>query len=1074
MRIVDSPTMGTEPRRERKVISVVFADLVGFTARSEALDPEDVESFLRPYHERVRAEFERFGGTVEKFIGDAVVAVFGAPITHEDDPERAVRAALAIRDTIREAGELEVRIAVNTGEAIVRLDARPLSGEGIATGDVLNTASRLQSAAPVNGVLVGEATWNATRDVIAYEAVDPVAAKGKVEPVRVWEALEARSRLGVDVRQVSGIPLVGRDRERSMLLDTLARAEAERTPQLVTLVGVPGIGKSRLVYELLAALEQQDELRYWRQGRSLPYGEGVSFWALGEMVKAQAGILDGDAPADAAAKLERAVAEVVPDAEAAWVGQSLRPLVGLEVDRDEALRREESFTAWRRFLEGMAERRPLVLVFEDLHWADDGLLDFIDHLVDWATGVPILVICTTRPELLERRPGWAGGKPNALTLGVSPLSDVESAKLLSLVLGTPVLAAETQAALLERASGNPLYAEQFARLLLERGSIEDMPVPENVQGLIAARLDTLSAAEKGVLHDAAVIGKVFWVGALAEDDQRSNILHALERKEFIRRERRSSVAGEEEYAFRHVLVRDVAYGQIPRADRVARHLRSAGWIEALNRPHDNAELVAHHYSAASELSQGVLPEGVRVRARAAFEEAGDHAFALGAPAALGYYRSALELVATHDPTRPRLVYRLARAEERSTGDAGALAAAVDALLGVGDTAAAAEAEALLTVNAWQHGHRDGWQLHLDRALALVADAPPSAGKANVLATRARYTFLSGDAAAALAMAEQALSMAGALDLGELQAHALNTLGMARRAVGTGDGYAEMRASVALSEALNSAETFSAYNNLSFFLETDGRLAEAEEAWRQSGRAARRFGAAGSLRWVRYAGLDWLFLLGRWDEAMAEADELIAAQSEATPHYLSANPYSVKAWIEMARGDDARALDDAAVALDAARRVGDPQTVIPGLALAIVTHAAAGESSIAQELLAEFITIQRAGQLVFRAPPEVVSAIDGLGRGAEFLPLFAGSRPTPWLEAAEHILAGDWPAAAEIYARMGSPADEAFARLRAAEDLVRDGRRAEADAHLGAALAFYRRVRASRYIAEAEALLAATA
>ena len=1073
--------MAIQPSRERKVITVVFADLVGFTARSEALDPEDVESFLRPYHERLRAEFERFGGTVEKFIGDAVVAVFGAPITHEDDPERAVRAALAIRDTLEEAGELEVRIAVNTGEAIVRLDAQPQFGEGIATGDVLNTASRLQTVAPVNGILVGETTYNATRHAIAYEPAAPVDAKGKAAPIAVWVALEARSRLGVDVRQRGGAPLVGRERERSILLDTLARAEAELTPQLVTLIGVPGIGKSRLVYELLAALEQRDELRYWRQGRSLPYGEGVSFSALGEMVKAQAGILDGDSPEDAAGKLERAVAEVVPEEEAEWVAQSLRPLVGLQsgAASDNRARREESFTAWRRFFEGMAERRPLVIVFEDLHWADDGLLDFIDHLVEWASGVPILVVCTARPELLERRPGWAGGKANALTLGVTPLSDAESAKLLSLVLGTPVIAAETQAALLERASGNPLYAEQFARLLLERGSIDDVTLPETVQGLIAARLDTLSAPEKVLLQDAAVVGKVFWSGALARRDEErgelARLLHSLERKEFVRRERRSSVAGEEEYAFRHVLVRDVAYGQIPRAERAAKHLGTAAWIEALNRPQDTAELVAHHYSAASELSQGLLPEGVRGRARLAFEDAGDRAFALGAaPSALTYYRSALDLVPADDPGRPRLLYRAARAEERSTGDAAALTAAVDALIEAGETATAAEAEAALTVNAWQHADRKGWQMHLERALALIAGAPPSAGKANVLATRARYTFLAGDARHAFPMAQEALAMAETLDLGELRAHALNTLAMAARAEGASDGYAEMRASIALSEALNSTEAITAYNNLASLLETDGRLSEAEEAWRESERAARRFGAAGYLRWVRHAGLDWLFLRGRWDEAMAEADELIAAQSEATPHYLSSSPYSVRARIETARGDDPRALDDMAVALEAARRVGDPQAVIPGLALAVVTLAAAGERSKARALLAEFIASPRSGELLFRAPADVVSVVEAFGRAEEFLALFAGTRRTPWLEAAERIVAGDWPAAAEIYGRIGSPTDEALAHLRAAEDFVRDGRRAEADAHLGAGLAFYRRVRASRYIAEAEALLAATA
>ncbi len=399
-----------EPRRERKVVTVLFADLVGFTARAESLDPEDVDAFLRPYHERLRTELERWGGTVEKFIGDAVVAAFGAPIAREDDPERAVRAALAIRDWAAEQEDVEVRVAVNTGEALVSLDVRPESGEGFLSGDVVNTASRLQGAAPVNGILVGEQTHRATREVIDYRDAQPVVAKGKSEPVPVWEAVEARSRFGVDVRQHGGASLVGRARELSTLVEALERVKAERTPQLVTLVGVPGIGKSRLVWELFGTIERGDELVYWRQGRSLPYGEGVSFWALAEMVKAQAGVLDSDSPEAAGEKLHRTVVDLVGEADAEWVASHLRPLIGIGASSDLAGGRDEAFAAWRRLFEALAERRPLVLVFEDLHFADDGLLDFVDELIEWTTDVPLLVLCTARPELLDRRPAWGGGK----------------------------------------------------------------------------------------------------------------------------------------------------------------------------------------------------------------------------------------------------------------------------------------------------------------------------------------------------------------------------------------------------------------------------------------------------------------------------------------------------------------------------------------------------------------------------------------------------------------------------------------------------------------------------------------
>jgi hypothetical protein len=323
------------------------------------------------------------------------MALFGAPVAHEDDPERAVRAALAIRDAIGELNEqdpnleLQLRIAVNTGEALIALGARPSEGEGMASGDVVNTAARLQAAAPVNGILVDETTHRATERTIEYREAPPVIAKGKSEAVKVWEALDPRARYGVDIGLRGRVPLVGRQQELDVLLDALSRVRTEGASQLVTLVGVPGIGKSRLVVELSAEVDQEPELIFWRQGRSLPYGEGVTFWALAEIVKAQAGILETDSAEAALEKLRRTVQDVIADrGEADWIESQLRPLVGLE---DEAqpggARQAEAFGAWRRFFEHLAERSPLILVFEDLHWADDGLLDFVDELVEWASGV---------------------------------------------------------------------------------------------------------------------------------------------------------------------------------------------------------------------------------------------------------------------------------------------------------------------------------------------------------------------------------------------------------------------------------------------------------------------------------------------------------------------------------------------------------------------------------------------------------------------------------------------------------------------------------------------------------------
>jgi class 3 adenylate cyclase/tetratricopeptide (TPR) repeat protein len=749
------------PRRERKVVTVLFADLVGFTSRAETLDPEDVEAILGPYHERLRDELEAHGGTVEKFIGDAVMALFGAPVAHEDDPERAVRAALAIRAAAAESG-FEVRIAVNTGEALVAIDADPRAGEGMAAGDVINTAARLQAAAPVNGVLVGETTYRATRDVIDYRTAEPVHAKGKSEPVAAWTAVEARSPFGVDVRQHGGAPLVGRGRELDLLLAAFERARAEGSPQLVTLVGVPGMGKSRMTWELFQALDALPERIRWRQGRCLPYG-GAALGALAEIVKAHAGILEDDRPDAAGAKLDNAVAAVVPAPERAWVTSHLRGLVGL--DADQPRDRDEAFTAWRRLLEAIAEREPLVLVFEDLHWADDVMLDFIDHLVDWASDVPILVLCTARPELLEHRPGWGGGKLNALVLSLSPLAGDEAATLLAAVLDRDVLPATAQARLLERSGGNPLYTEQLARLYAESGQVDGLP--EGLQAIVAARLDSLAPEEKDLLQNAAVLGKVFWTGALAAMGSPAveALLHGLERKEFVRRERRAAVGGEGEYAFRHVLVRDVAYGQIPRAERSEKHETAGRWVESLGRPEDHAETVAHHYATARDLAVAARRDtsGLDERLRAALRTAGERAYALNAyDAATRHFTAALRLWPEDDGEQPVVRLQLARALARTgRADEEELERTAHALEGAGRIELTAEACLELYELTWYAGRGEAASEWLARARALVDPLPDSHTKAAVLSQSARAAMLASRYDESIALGEQALELAAA-------------------------------------------------------------------------------------------------------------------------------------------------------------------------------------------------------------------------------------------------------------------------------------------------------------------------
>ncbi|HYA09930.1 MAG TPA: adenylate/guanylate cyclase domain-containing protein, partial [Gaiellaceae bacterium] len=721
-------------REERKVITVLFTDLVGFTSRAEELDPEDVRAMLSPYYARLREQIEQRGGTVEKFIGDAVMAVFGAPVAHEDDPVRAVLTALAIRDAVAETSpDLHIRTAVNTGEALVALDASPSEGDAMASGDVVNTAARLQTAAPTDGILVGEATYRATRHVIDYVEAPAVEAKGKTQPVPVWEVVAARPRFGSDVEQAHRSPLVGRGRELALLTDAFARAKSEQTAQLVTLVGVPGIGKSRLVAELFTTLDADPDVYWWRQGRSLPYGESRSVWALGEIVKAQAGILESDHDATAREKLAALVAELLPDeAERGWVESNLHALAGVTGEIDESGDRKlEAFSAWRRFFEALAEERPLVLVFEDLQWADDTLLDFVDYLAEWMTDVPLLLVGTARPELLERRPDWGGGKRNATTLSIGALSDEETAKLL------PVLPAETQRLVLERAEGNPLYADEYARMLADHAGGE-VRLPETVQGVIAARIDALPPREKEIVQDASVLGKVFWPSALGSPDESE--LHSLTRKEFIRRDRRSAVAGETQYAFIHLLVRDVAYGQIPRARRMEKHRAAAAWIEALSpdRSEDRAEMLAHHYREALRLAEAAgLDSGeLRAPARTALAEASERAAALSSWAAAGdLAEQALALTGEDDDARPELQLRLARARAWTVAntDRSLPEEARDAFLARGETASAAECEVLLSWMSWWSADGDGARAHARRALELVRDLPTSVATARAYA-----------------------------------------------------------------------------------------------------------------------------------------------------------------------------------------------------------------------------------------------------------------------------------------------------------------------------------------------------
>jgi class 3 adenylate cyclase/tetratricopeptide (TPR) repeat protein len=1060
-------------------VTVLFADLVSFTSRAEQLDPEDVEAILRPYHERLRYELERWGGTVEKFIGDAVMALFGAPVTREDDPERAVRAALAIRDWAIEEGKLQVRIAVNTGEALVNLAARPEAGEGMAAGDVVNTAARLQSAAPVNGILVGETTYRATSETIDYGELPAVEAKGKEEPIPVWEVIQARARFGVDLTPEARTPLVGRAREVELLVGALERARIQRSTELVTVAGVPGIGKSRLVGELFQSVDRGGILTYWRQGRSLPYGQGVSYWALAEMVKAQAAILETDGDDEVEAKLARTVEQLI-DEDADWVLSHLRPLVGQAADGASGSQ-EEAFAAWRRFFEALAEQRPLVLVFEDIQWADDGLLEFIEHLTDWAHDVPMLIVCTARLELLERRPAWGGGKLNAATIPLAPLSDEDTARLIAGLSERALLEAGTQVVLLERAGGNPLYAEQFVRMLAERGSAEELPLPENVQGIIAARLDSLAPDEKALLQNAAVMGKVFWLGALGATEQQ---LHVLRQKEFVQRARRSSVEGETEFAFKHALVRDVAYGQIPRADRAAKHLRAAEWIESLGRPDDHAEMVAHHYVNALELARAAGQEDGELvgRARAALRDAGERAMTLNAlPQAEAYFRTALELSPGDDAERPALLLRYGRVLYlRAEEGAAELTEARMGLLAAGEIEAAAEASLMLADIAWKQGRRDELASHLEDARVLVERVPGSRAQVAVLCEVARYDMLADRLQRAVELGTEALKLAEELGFDDLRAHALNTVGVGLADSGDREGFTKLEESIALAARLNSIpDLLRGHNNLTALHILHGDFAASRAAQETTLELAKHFGHLGQARFIEAgSAVANRYMAGEWDDALQGAEATITAAQGGARFYQLPAMHAFRGLVRLARGDADGAEPDAELAVELVRPIRDPQALHPDLAMAASIFAVVGNEARAGQTLDEALDslrdISPLGFAVIELPLLAWAAVS-LGRESELVEVIEHEPfKSPWLLSALAVASRDFRAAADILDEMGLVAHEAFFRLRAAEQLVAEGRQAEADEQLRPALAFYRGVGATRYVREGEALLAASA
>jgi class 3 adenylate cyclase/tetratricopeptide (TPR) repeat protein len=683
----------------RRTVSVVFCDVTGSTAMGERLDPESLRRVMSRYFDEMRTALERHGGTVEKFIGDAVMAVFGVPNVHEDDALRAVRAAGEMREALvalnkeleRDHGvSLAARIGVNTGEVV----AGDPQGQTLVTGDAVNVAARLEQAADPGTVLLGGDTMRLVRDAVAAEPVEPLVMKGKSDPIPAFRLIEVTTGVAGIARRLDS-PMVGRDRPLAQLRQAFDAAVADRSCQLFTVLGAPGVGKSRLVAEFLHHVQGEATVL---RGRCLPYGEGITFFPVGEVVKEAAGLDDFDAPEE----IERKICAVLGDGEPGAACATLAQLFGA-AEHDSAA--EETFWAVRRFLESVAQAGPLAVVFDDIHWGEPTFLDLIEHIADWSRDAPILVLCMARPELLDARPVWGGGKFNAATISLERLSDADCGELIANLLRRAALPDEARVRILEAAEGTPLFVEEMLSMLIDDGllvldgdrwvatrDLEGVSVPPTIQALLAARLDRLSGDERAVIQRAAVAGKQFHLGALTAmfdgdriADVRGTVM-SLVRRDLIGPDR-SLLVGDDAFRFRHLLIRDAAYEAAPKTVRAALHERYAAWIVdvAGDRVEEQEEIVAYHLERAYRLQEelGPLSDAARevgLQAATHYAACGRRASDRGdESAAATLFRHAAHLLPAAHPDQPRMLYEVAQAHRDVFEAAEAFTAADEAI-----------------------------------------------------------------------------------------------------------------------------------------------------------------------------------------------------------------------------------------------------------------------------------------------------------------------------------------------------------------------------------------------------------
>jgi len=1090
---------------ERKVVTTLFADLVGFTALGERHDPEDVDAALRSYYTLARTIIERFGGVVEKFIGDAIVGLFGVPLAHEDDAERAVRAALELVAHLHELPpigdeHLQLRAAVNTGPALVRLNARPESGEGVLVGDAVNTAARLLEEAPAMGVVVGEMTQRLSTRAIAYEALPEVVAKGKARPVERWLARGVVARRGVDARPLEESKMVGREVELGILSGLLDRALAAQSPQRALVVGEAGIGKSRLVRELFRRVDARPGLLCtWRQGRCAPYGVGTALQSLREIVTAHAGILHTDAPATIEAKLQRAMGA---DATDEWFMNQMRPLAGLPSTPTD---RESSFAAWQRFIEAMARSRPTILVFEDLHWASDTTLDFLRHLARSASDVPLLVLGTARPEFLD---GSEDSGLGITRIDLRSLDRAESERLARGLTGTSGTSQIVEAAA-ERSGGNPLFIEELVRFSLTNTSATEdgqeaasrrdaRAAPESILLLIGARLDALPTDQRALLSDAAVIGSVFWPDALCHLGNRElsavvRMLNELEEREFIRRLDASTMTGAAEYKFWHAFTQEVGYDRLPRPLGAAKHAAAARWMQSVagNVATDLTQMAAYHYSTAIRLATAAhdqtLADALVPAAIDSLELAGERALALDVRAAEAQFARAVELSGNDNERRPYALVKWANAlrqkgQLQETADV--LDEAVSQLVARGDDVAAKAAESRRWYAHWLLA--DGQETAIETEQAGEWETP-SAEMVDVLSARASKALYAGQSAAGLALLGRVITLCADLDFPEPM-DALSTRGAVRCDMGDVGGLEDHRRALKLAQDRGAAHfCCSFYANLGEYTNPyKGPRAALEfhEAGLQLARSRRDEMAECYCRALRF--LD-LVLAGEWDSCVEEAGELDTYLEAREDNWDLQLVRATTGLLYVWRGDPHAADAKTAWAEERSRLSHIASTRFACLASRAVVAEALGGETEARELLAACGKLQYAVHMTDSAlrMPAVVRLcllldLDAQARalGAELPP----SRPYDMgtlasLDAGLAEKRGEPASAAQLYeaaerqwTNLGIAYERAQAALGRARCLAAVGQRESAAESATAARDTFTTLGAKPALSEAESLL----